>query len=270
MLLTLIILQGVRSADSAQHGLPAAPTPIVVPAHAPTRLDSVAVVSLPIDPDAHALVTWTVVLGLGTAGLALASFITIGFLRAQGKDLKAQHVTAQEQARYLSAQADHLKAAVDGQQAHSLAELRAYVGVQLTRADHPSAWLDHIVQMDVEVTNTGRTPAIDMTMAFDMYPLEKTVDIRNRLPLTDGQRPSRGTLGIGDTTHCYLKGGAPVPDENLYGYDEGTEYAWFVYGTVRYVDAIQQRPHYTNFCRRVQWKNGTAVITALDYGNDFT
>jgi hypothetical protein len=232
------------------------------------QADSVVVVSVPADPEAHSLTTWTKVLGAATVVLSVGSVASFVLLIGQGRDLKAQHKTLEETRDHLAEQAVQLRASVETARTNAAIELRAYITVAIdtTRLTHPSMWLDHRSKVGLVVTNTGKTPAKDITTRLEY--LWKEVNWAMRESFPNESQEQRGMLAAEAYIEATLTSPeVPQVEEPSIEYD--STHALFVVSMVNYTDVFGNG-HWTAFTRRINWDKGNYVVTAPEWGNDFT
>jgi hypothetical protein len=207
------------------------------------------------------LVTWTVVLGLGTALLAAGSAISVVVLIRQGSQLKEQGGLMRRQADHLEEQAKHLEASVATMKDTAQRQLRAYVSVEFGEMFAPgdvdprnSKTADQFWWGPL-VVNTGQTPAHDLRYTADFATHPKPIPKGYPPPPRPALDTSdRVTLGAAPSAQTKMIGGAMgnIPPAHEAEWRTGKR-VLFLQGTVVYKDVFGSE-HTTTFCHAAEWK----------------
>jgi hypothetical protein len=209
------------------------------------------------------LVWWTAVLGVATIALAALTGTNLWLLWRQSGDLKQQQRLMQRQADHMEEQARQLKASVAQMKDTSDRQLRAYLtrSGPPTREELPPPYSPYgrAFFFRVPITNTGATPAYNVTVQGHAMLTDMNTPIESSMWRHSSHPESAATLGPGqkmevgcvsDTIHDDLM-------EKL----DGLELRVVMYGKVIYRDAFDEPP-YVEFCEMVNWVTPPASASA--------
>jgi hypothetical protein len=176
--------------------------------------------------------------GLVTIGIgqAFLFFIQLRYMRSGMDDATIAASAAKESADTAKIQAEVAVGTLKAMQDTAERQLRAYVFAAGAKLTDFSA--GKIVRASFVVKNTGQTPAYDLAVIYgmgaDFRPPSEKLDVD-----WSAFNPPRGSVGPGQTTHCYPELSKAISQDLIDQIAAGKAAIW-VWGEIRYKDAFNK------------------------------